>query len=286
MLSYSQSHNFLRVAKELKPCYQIFAVRHAIWPGIPNIETLFNANQTEEESEMRISSTKLKNWSLIGPEGRIGAIKDVLCDDNSWTVRYLVVAVGGGLIKRKLLVAPEFITDIGMDNDQDLKTDQRIEDLSSCPRLEWMQPISMQYREALAGHFGSLAYTLGAALLSQRKMKELAGEQATAFVDESKPTSLRSLKEILSYKIINRSGDSSQLHDVFVNDESWSAQYATTNIFHDDRRLQETISMSRIKAVDWGNKVLRLDTRTAPHPFALPQLERAWGMSLTESGVF
>ena len=82
--------------------------------------------------------------------------------------------------------------------------------------------------------------------------KKLAGKRATTFIDESKPTSLRSLKEILSYKIINRSGDSSQLHDVFANDESWSAQYATTNNFHDARRLQETISMSRIKAVDWA----------------------------------
>ena len=46
------------------------------------------------------------------------------------------VAVGKGLIKQKLLVAPEFITDIDVDNDENLKTDQRIEDLSSCPRLQ------------------------------------------------------------------------------------------------------------------------------------------------------
>ncbi len=234
---------------------------------------------------MRMNVSKFKNWELHGPEGRIGAIQDVLVDDDRWSVRYLVVAIDGGLIKRKVLLDPKFITETDGDQEQ-VSTYLQKETVANNPRLEWVQPISRQYREALTEHFGSLAYRIGTALLSPQQMMQLAPKEATTFVDESSPASLRSLKEMLHYKVIDQNGATAKLSDICVNATTWSADHATTRSTFGSQEDQNSIPMNRLKNVDWSSREMRLDGRTLLKPTMDSRLEQAWGnLSLNESAI-
>lgn len=234
---------------------------------------------------MRINVSKFKNWKLQGPDGCVGSVQDVLVDDDRWLVRYLVVAVGSGLMKQKVLVAPEFIIETN-NRQQQFSTYLRKDVITNCPRLEWVQPISRQYREALADYFGTLTYRIGSAIFSPQRLMELTADQATTFVDESKPTSLRSLKEILHYKVVDSNGQSAGLTEISVNTKTWSAERATTNLSFGRQDYEKSIPMNRIKEVDWNTRVLRLDGRTQLKPNLEPRFENSWAMSLSESAVF
>lgn len=236
---------------------------------------------------MKISTANFGRVKLMGPEGEIGTVNDVLVDDDSWSVRYFVVSISHGLVKRSVLVAPEFITEANIDEGR-FTTYFNENVLSACPRLEWLQPISLQYKEALEERLGTLAYLLGSALLSPQNMMRLVSKKATTFVDESSSVALRSIKQVLGYKVVDRNGDQTRLDEVRFNPHNWSAEYATTKASFGSQDDVERIAMNRIKSVDWHSRVLHLDiTIKKPKTVATPRIEEAWGrMSLAESGVF
>src|SRR5215510_7012349 len=43
---------------------------------------------------------------VVGQDGPIGRLRDLYFDDQSWTVRYLVVDIARGLPPRRILVSP------------------------------------------------------------------------------------------------------------------------------------------------------------------------------------
>ena len=47
----------------------------------------------------------LPGSSVIATDGEIGYIRNFLFDDQSWTIRYLVVDVGGWLTRRAVVLA-------------------------------------------------------------------------------------------------------------------------------------------------------------------------------------
>lgn len=235
---------------------------------------------------MRMNVTDFKNWEMNGLDGRIGVVKDVLVDDDNWSVRYLVVALDGRFSDRKILVAPTFITEADSFF-QEFSTSLSKETVANCPRLEWVQPVSLQYKEALRSFLGPIAYGIGSLLLTPQLMLKLMPGHVTTFVDESKPASLRSLMEMLRYKVIDGGGETARLAEVSVNLKSWIAEHLTAKLTVGRQNYEKTLPMNRIKSVEWGGRMMRLNRTVELKPNLAPSLEQAWSnMSMTESAVF
>ncbi len=56
------------------------------------------------------NSRNLEGCSIGATDGTIGEVKDLYFDDESWVIRYLVVATGSWLADRKVLISPFALT--------------------------------------------------------------------------------------------------------------------------------------------------------------------------------
>src|ERR1041384_2923229 len=55
---------------------------------------------------MERSVKQLRGAQIVAQDGEIGRVDDLLFDDESWVVRYLVVDTGGWLTGRRVLLSP------------------------------------------------------------------------------------------------------------------------------------------------------------------------------------
>ena len=58
---------------------------------------------------MLFAVSSLKGCEIAASDGRIGTVKDVLFDDQTWRVRWMVVDTGQWLPGRKVLIHPSAI---------------------------------------------------------------------------------------------------------------------------------------------------------------------------------
>ena len=64
-----------------------------------------------KETPKIFALSALKGLSVVGTDGRIGAVKDFLFLDDRWQVRWLVIDTGVWLPGRKVLIHPSAVTD-------------------------------------------------------------------------------------------------------------------------------------------------------------------------------
>ena len=56
---------------------------------------------------MKRSIKNLVGYAMGATDGEIGKVKDFFFDDQSWTIRYLVIETGNWLKGRKVLISPQ-----------------------------------------------------------------------------------------------------------------------------------------------------------------------------------
>jgi len=49
-------------------------------------------------------ASAIREYKILASDGEIGAVKDLLFDDRTWTARWLVVDTGSWLFGRKVLL--------------------------------------------------------------------------------------------------------------------------------------------------------------------------------------
>lgn len=88
--------------------------------------------------------TKLEGCAIGAIDGTIGHVKDLYFDDAAWVVRYLVVATGDWLSKRKVLISP-FALGVPGWAQRILPASLTIEQVRNLPDIDTDKPISRQH---------------------------------------------------------------------------------------------------------------------------------------------
>src|SRR5205085_8175358 len=94
-----------------------------------------------QERAMLNSISRIKGSALAASDGEIGHVREVFFDDQSWTIRYLVVDTGGWLSGRNVLISPYSVQ-------QPLRPGQPIEvalsrqQVKDSPDIDTHQPVS------------------------------------------------------------------------------------------------------------------------------------------------
>jgi sporulation protein YlmC with PRC-barrel domain len=57
-------------------------------------------------------TSKLRGLHVVATDGEIGHVDDVLVDERTWTVRYLVVDTSNWIGGRSVLIAPSVLTNV------------------------------------------------------------------------------------------------------------------------------------------------------------------------------
>ena len=91
-------------------------------------------------------------YSLQATDGEIGKVVDFYFDDETWTIRYLVVKTGGWLSGRKVLISPAVLQNgsVGPDSIPVNLTQRQVE---TSPDIDTDKPVSRQKQSMLNKHY-------------------------------------------------------------------------------------------------------------------------------------
>ncbi len=201
----------------------------------------------------------LRGTTLRGTDRDLGKVRDVLFDDRTCQVRYLVADTGGWLTGRKVLVSPEAAgtpdAEAGV-----LPVALSGEQIEAAPGLQEDLPVSKQHERDLASYYGWAPYwtgpitTTGAVPVPIERTPEVAEDEPAG------DAHLRSGREVTGYHI--QSEDAEQVghvEDFIVETDLWTIRYLVVDTRDWLPGRKVLIAPTWAERVDWHGKEVYLD---------------------------
>ena len=110
------------------------------------------AEQPEGDPHLR-SVNEVIGYHIDATDGEIGHVEDFLADDESWALHYMVVDTKNWLPGRKVLVSPEWITDV-IWSDQKVIVKVTREAVENSPEYDPETPMKPENEDSLLKHYG------------------------------------------------------------------------------------------------------------------------------------
>jgi hypothetical protein len=99
----------------------------------------------------------LSGSSVIARDGKMGSIRNFLFDDQSWTIRYLVVDVGSWLVRRAVVLAITVVEQPDWAK-KTFHVHLTKEQVRNSPDVDSEKPVSRQQEIAMKEYFGWPVY--------------------------------------------------------------------------------------------------------------------------------
>jgi uncharacterized protein YrrD len=240
------------------------------------------------------NTSAIKGSTISASDGPMGSVSDLLFDDESWRVRWLVVDTGVIFPGRKVLLPPSIL---GAVNHIARQFSVRLTkaEVGASPDIDSDAPVSRHMEREVYDHYGWSPYwTSGfymggygygygggavALPLEQETMRRDAVSGAAS--EPAGDKSLRSVSEVTGYHIHARDGEIGHVSDVLVEDGDWTLRYlavATHNWWPGKTVL---ISPHSVTSIDWATRIVTLDVdresvRMSPAYDASKPVDRAY----------
>ncbi len=214
------------------------------------------------------SLSDLFGYGINAVDGPAGSVYDFYFDDTLWGVRYVVADTGVILPGRKVLLAPQAITEADWAA-RLLSVPLTQKEIREGPSREEDKPVSRQEEEELHEYYQWAPYwapgvPFGAAPIPP------PGPQPEGFEKAPKgDPHLRSLREVLGYALVATDGQIGHIEDFVADDETWGIRLAVIDTRNWLPGKKVAFSPHWIDRIDWGGKMAktRLNTdqiRNAP----------------------
>ncbi len=184
----------------------------------------------------------LKECAIGATDGDVGSVEDIYFDDESWTVRYLVVDTGTWLPGRKVLISPLSLRKEGHEAGR-LLVNLTKEQVQNSPEMDTARPISRQAEIAYGEYYGLFPYWegpyrwgagpypfLGSAGESAARSAQSAAvsEEMVARDREQREHGnehLRSADAVREYYVQAVDGEIGHVEELIVDDRDWAIRY-------------------------------------------------------------
>lgn len=153
------------------------------------------------------SASRLIGKTINSLDGEVGSVHDLYFDDETWSVRYLVVDTGKWLPGRKVLMAPEAIVK-PWHHEAAVDVRLTMEQIRSSPEIDTAMPISRAFEESLHRHYQWTPYW-------DATTAPIASLPAESAAD----VRIRGANELGGYRVEARDGDVGQVEDLLLDDE-------------------------------------------------------------------
>lgn len=214
---------------------------------------------------MQLNLDSLLGFHMGASDGEIGKVTDFYFDDESWTVRYLIVKTGGPFSQRKVLISP---TAIGTPdfNEKIFPVSHTIEQIKNSPDIDTEKPVSRQHETDLnryyswpqywgAGFYGGGIAGMAAAMPLEKRDDHNYDDVNAMNNDEH----LHSAKEVEGYKIHALDGEIGKVKDFIVDDQSWEIRFLVVDTGNWLNGNKVLISPTWIRDVQWDNSAVVAD---------------------------
>ena len=113
-------------------------------------------DSSDESNHLR-SLKEILRYSIHAKDGDMGKAVDIIVEDESWTVRYLVVDTKAWLPGKKVLVSKDWITGISWAN-KEFKLDLTKDEIRGSPAYDPYKPVNREYETVLYDYYGCPHY--------------------------------------------------------------------------------------------------------------------------------
>jgi hypothetical protein len=108
----------------------------------------------EQRDDPHLRSTReVIGYRSEASDGDAGLVEDLLVDDETWRIPYIVVATGGLLARNRFLVAPPWIDRVSR-SERKVHVDLPREIIENSPEFDPSSPISRGYEIRLLEYYG------------------------------------------------------------------------------------------------------------------------------------
>jgi hypothetical protein len=186
----------------------------------------------------------LNGFAIEATNGGLGSVSDLLFDDTTWKLRWLVVNTGNWLDDRKILLHPTSIEKIDVPG-RTLLVNLTMDQVEKSPGIATDEPVSKQMEYNLYG-YNEIAQPLSApALVGGDRAAELG-----SFHQKGDPH-LRSLKEVTGYDIHASDGRIGHVETFLYDDSTWDIRYLVADTANWWFGKHVLLSPSSVREIAW-----------------------------------
>lgn len=216
---------------------------------------------------MQHNVKSLSGFTIGATDGEIGKVKELYFDDQTWTVRYLVVKTGGWLSGRKVLLSPLALQQVDWKN-KVFSVNLNKQQVQESPDIDTEKTVSRQHEIELYDHYAWPYYgAVGAGFYGGMGMSGMVDSRipfeeviAEQHMDKEKADPhLRSTEEIRGYHIHATDGKIGEVEDFIMNTETWRIDYLIVDTGNWFAGKKVILSPQWIKQVKWEDRSVDVD---------------------------
>lgn len=198
------------------------------------------------------SLSTIFGYAIHSVDGELGAVQDFFFDDQTWTVRYLVIQTGSWLNQRHVLVSTSALGQPDWQR-RVFPVSLTQEQIRNSPDVDTAKPVSRQEETAMSAYYGWPSYWNAQPL--PLAMPELEVQPQP----EERDAHLRSLREVLGYHVHCGDDNMGSADDFIADDGNWSIRWFLVALGPWLLRRWVLIGTSSIGSVCWANRQVRLN---------------------------
>jgi len=209
---------------------------------------------------MERNINSLIGYSLAATNGIIGEIEEFYFDDETWTIRYLIVKTGSWLSGREVLISPAALKNRNWANNS-IPVNLTEKQIENSPEIDTNKPVSRQQEVELYGHYqwenywGSGFYgggSMGVSMPFPSIDRKVLIEPDKDYKNPDDDIHLRSTERITGYHIHASDGEIGHVKDFIIDDQTLQLLFFVVDTHNWIGGKKMLIPINQIKKIDWS----------------------------------
>lgn len=224
--------------------------------------------------------SEIEGFRVLATDGEIGKVEEIYFDDEYWAVRYLVVATGGWLKRREVLISPQAVKRISP-RTRSVAVVLSRQKVQNSPNIDTYRPVSRQHEAEYYRYYGYPAYwsdtvwtggltppvALPASISPEAvpprtpMENQLAKRASEALPESTTPVDshLRSSSEVTGYRIEAPDTRVGHVEDFIFDSRTWTIAHIMIGTRNSSPGKFVLLSPKSIRAVDWASGIVLVD---------------------------
>jgi hypothetical protein len=194
------------------------------------------------EGAMLWTAAMMKGYAVSGTDGRLGTVSDLLFDDVSWRMRWLVVSTGDWFPNHDVLLPVSALGHLDPARRR-FRVALTVQQIRDSPRVEGDLPVSRQEEVGSPLRHAAAGSRTGYAVLS---------------VSRPSDPHLRSMEAVLGHLVHAIDGLIGHVDDFLIDDAAWSIRFIKIDTRDWGPARRVLLSPRLIRRIDWPARAVHL----------------------------
>jgi sporulation protein YlmC with PRC-barrel domain len=214
----------------------------------------------------------LEGYAIEATDGTLGAVSDILFDDKTWMVRWIVVDTGPWLTGRKVLIHPSSLGRPDHDR-RELPVALTKAQVKDSPDIATDDAVSRHMQNRIYGYYGWDPLWAGAGYLGATSggfglpfpPSAYDGETATLSKadlesnEQEGDPDLRSITAVSGYHVLATDGAIGHVENILIDDTTWRVRYIAVDTKNWLPGRHVLILPDSVAAISWLDRSVQVD---------------------------